>query len=153
MIRRLHLLFVFVMALFVAGCSGVVPMYEVDKAHTFDPSLTVEQIKEGILEGAQAAGWNAKVLSSGRILTTYRIRVHTVHMEIFYTDAYYQFTYKSSTGMKMFCTEQDRLKARNIKTSGRQNCPGNGAPMYIHANYKKWVDSLDSAIHTSLASM
>jgi hypothetical protein len=151
-----RLLFYFAVIVLVIGCSGMVPMYEVDKSHTIHTigrSLTKLDISEGILQGAQAAGWYAKILPSGRIRATFLMRVHAVHVEIFYTNAYYKLTYKSSDGMKMFCTEQDRLEARNLKISGRQNCPGNGAPMYIHGNYKKWVDSLNMSIHNSLASM
>ncbi len=152
MTSRSHLLFVFVMSLFVTGCSGFVQLYEFDDLHTIGRSLTAEQIKEGILEGAQVAGWNAKTLSSESILATYHIRVHTVNVEIFYTDTDYWINYKSSNGMKMFCTKRDRDKVRNMKVSGRHECPG-GIPMYIHGNYKKWVDSLNTAIRNSLASM
>ena len=152
MISRSHLPVVFVMTLFVSGCSGTVPLYEVDHSHFVDGSLTEDQVKEAIIEGAETAGWLAKDLGGDKILVTYRIRVHTVHVEINYTDTYYATRYKSSNEMKMFCTERDRDKARNIKVSGRQECPG-GIPKYIHGNYKKWVDSLNAAIQNSLASM
>ncbi len=143
---------VFAITLFASGCSGFVPLHEVDGTRSIDRSLTAEQIKEGILDGAQAAGWNAKVLSSDKILATYHIRVHTVNMEIFYTDSFYRISYKSSSGMKMFCTQRDRDEVKNIKVSGEQECPG-GSPLYIHGNYKKWVDSLNSAIRNMLASI
>ena len=152
MISRSRLLLVFVMALFVAGCSGMVRLSEVDGQHFVDRPLTKDQVKEAIMEGAQAAGWQAKDLGSDFILATYRIRVHTVHVNIDFTNSYYITHYKISNEMKMFCTERDRDKARNIKVSGRQECPG-GIPKYIHGNYKKWVDSLNTAIQSSLASM
>lgn len=148
-----RLLFYVALTVSVAGCSGMVPMYEFDKSHAIDRSLTKLDISEGILQGAQAAGWKAEILPNGRILATYIIRTHTVHVEIFYTHDYYKLTYRSSNGMKVFCTEQDRLEARNIKISGRQYCPGNGAPMYIHGKYKQWVDSLNVGIQKSLASI
>ena len=152
MTSRSHLLFVFVMTLFVAGCSGMVPLYDVDGSHFVDRSLTEDQVKEAIIEGAETAGWLAKNLSGDTILATYRIRTHTVHVEINYTDTFYATLYKSSNEMKMFCTQRDRDNARNIKISGRQECPG-GIPLYIHGNYKKWVDSLNAAIQNSLATI
>jgi len=152
MTSRSHLLIVFVMALFVAGCSGMVRLSEVDGQHFVDRPLTKDQVKEAIMEGAQAAGWQAKDLGSDFILATYRIRVHTVHVNIDFTNSYYITHYKITNGMKMFCTELDKDTHRNIKVSGRQECPG-GIPMYIHGNYKKWVDSLNAAIQNSLASM
>ena len=128
-------------------------MYEVDATHTIGRSLSNEKIHEAILDGAQLAGWNAKTLPSGRIRATYHVRNHTVHVEVFYTDAWYKITYQSSNGMKMFCTTSDRDKLKGVKVSGRDSCPGNGAPMYIHGNYKKWVDSLSMSIQSSLASI
>jgi hypothetical protein len=143
-------LFFVLIVLYVVGCARtMIPIHEIDASHTIGRPLTTEQINEGILEGARAAGWYAKVLSSGRILATYHIRVHTVHLEIFSTDAYYKLTYQSSNGLKMYCTEQDRLNNRNIDTS----CPGGGVPLYVHGNFKKWVDSLNASIQNSLASM
>jgi hypothetical protein len=145
-------LFVFVMISFVIGCSGMVPLHEVDKSHFVDRSLPKDQVKEAIIEGAETAGWRAKDLGGDMILATYRIRTHMIHVEINYTDTYYATRYKSSNEMKMFCTQRDRDNARNIKVSGRQECPG-GIPLYIHGNYKIWVDSLNAAIQSSLAFM
>ena len=151
MTSRSHLLFVFVMTLFVAGCSGMVPLHKVDESHFVDGSLTEDQVKEAIIQGIEAAGWFAKDLGGDEILATYRIRTHTVHVVINYTDTYYATRYKSSSEMKMFCTQRDRDNARNIKISGRQECPG-GIPMYIHGNYKIWVDSLNASIQRELAA-
>ncbi len=152
MTSRSHLPFVFVMTLFVAGCSGMVRLSEVDGQHFVERSLTKDQVKEAIIEGAESAGWIAKDLGSDYILATYRIRSHTIHVNIDFTNSYYITNYKTSNRMKMFCTERDRDNARNLKVSGRQECPG-GIPLYIHGNYKIWVDSLNAAIQSSLASM
>ena len=65
MISRSHLLVVFVMTLFVSGCSGMVPLHEVDESHFVDRSLTEDQVKEAIIEGAETAGWLAKDLGGG----------------------------------------------------------------------------------------
>jgi hypothetical protein len=60
MISRSRLLLVFVMALFVAGCSGMVRLSEVDGQHFVDRPLTKDQVKEAIMEGAQAADGRQK---------------------------------------------------------------------------------------------
>ena len=115
----LRLMFVTLVVLFVAGCARtMVPIYEVDDTYIIGRSLADEQIKEAILEGAQTAGWNAKVLPDEIILAIYRLRNHTVHVEIFYTDKYYALTYKSSSGMKVYCNARDRDKLQNMKISG-----------------------------------
>ncbi len=153
MISRSRLPFIFVMALTVAGCGGVVPLHEVDGTRVFDRELSKEQVKEAIVEGAEKAGWRAKDLGNDKILATYIVRVHTVHVNILYTDSYYSINYNSSIGMKMFCTRNDKEKARNLKVSGRATCPGGRGPLYIHGSYKIWVDSLNNAIHFELAAM
>ena len=148
-----RLLFVFAITSFVGGCSAIVPLHEVRNSYIVDGSLTKDQLKEAIIKGAQTADWLTRDLVGDKILATYRIRDHTVDLEISYTDSFYVTRYKATTGMKMFCTVQDKLKARNIKVSGQQECLGDGAPMYIDGNYKKWMDSLNAAIQNSLASM
>ena len=149
----LRLLFVFAVILFATGCSGMVPLHEVRNSYIVHGSLTKDQLKEAIIKGAQTDGWLAEDLVGDKILATYRIRVHTVHVEISYTDSFYVTRYKATSGMKMFCTVQDKFEDRNIKVSGQQQCLGDRAPMYIDGNYKKWMDSLNAAIQNSLASM
>ena len=153
MIIPSRLLFVFAVTLFVSGCSAMVPLHEVRNSYIVDGSLTKDQLKEAIIKGAQTTDWLTKDLVGDKILATYRIRDHTVHLEISYTDYFYVTRYKATTGMKMFCTVQDKLKDRNIKISGQQGCLGDRAPMYIDGNYKKWVNSLNASIQNSLASM
>ena len=153
MISRSRLPFILVMALIVAGCGGVVPLHEVDGTRVFDRELSKEQVKEAIVEGAEKAGWRAKDLGNDKILATYIVRVHTVHVNILYTDSDYSINYNFSVGMKMFCTKKDKEKARNLKVSGRATCPGGRSPLYIHGSYKIWVDSLNNAIQSELATM
>lgn len=149
MTTSLRLLFILLMTSFIAGCAGsMVPLKEVDGQHFVERSLTKEQVKEAIMGGAAAAGWRAKDLGSDYILATYQIRTHTVHVKIDFTDVYYTAYYGSSNGMKMFCSEKDKKNHRLI-VSNQQSC----APAYIHGNYKKWMDSLNTAIQNSLAAM
>ncbi len=136
---------------FPASASMVV-LKEVRNSYIVDGSLTKEQLEEAIMKGAQTAGWLTKDLVGDRILATYRIRVHTVHVEISYTDSFYVVRYTASNGMKMFCTTRDKEKIRDLKVSGRQECLGGRAPMYILGNYKQWMDSLNAAIQNALAS-
>ena len=118
----------------------------------FEESLTEEQIKESIIEGAVTAGWKPEDLGDNMILATYRIRKHTVQVIISYSDFSYKVRYKSSIGMKMYCFKRDRDKKRNQKLSGLENCPYDQAPQYIHRNYDTWISSLISEIENSRAS-
>jgi len=131
----------------------MVGLYEVDGPHLVDGALTEEQIKKAILEGADIAGWSTEDLGGNYILATYYIRVHTVQVDISYSESLYSVRYRSSNAMKVDCSELDRNKPRHVIVTGQQQCPGYQAPYYIHGNYKKWVDILNRGIQSSLASM
>lgn len=142
-----YLLFTVLISL-LWSCTGFVhgfaPLHGTDAAQPINRSLSEDDIKSAILEGARAAGWQAKALTDGQILATYQIRAHTVHVNIHYTDTYYTLNYRDSVGMKMFCTERDKKRAINQKVSGHENCPGR--PAYIHQNYLIWLVTLNESI-------
>lgn len=153
-IRSFRRFLVFAMTLIIAGCTAsMIQLPQTYTAHFLDGSFTEGQVKEAILEGARAAGWLAKDLEAGYVLASYQIRVHRVTVQIRYTDTFYAIQYKSSSGMKMFCTESDRNYRKDLRVSGQDPCPGGRDPLYIHGNYKKWTDSLNASIHNSLVTM
>jgi len=152
MTRYLRVLLIFTTASFLAGCtSSMVTVVDVDGLHIIHRSLTKARVKEAIIEGAETAGWLTKDMGDGRILATYHVRNHTVHVRIDYINSNYRTGYSSSNGMKMFCSERDK-KTHQLKVSGRDKCR-TGGPAYIHGNYKKWVDSLNTSIQNSLSSI
>jgi hypothetical protein len=151
--NSIRLLKIFFIALLIAGCARpMVALDDVNENHTIDKSLTKDQMKESILEGAKYAGWQVEDQGFDTILATYQIRVHTVHVQIQYTDSSYSLYYKSSNEMKMYCTKKDFDKKKGKVVSGIQNCPGGMPPYAIHGAYQTWVDDLDLDIQTSLAS-
>lgn len=155
--KTFHRILILAAAISFAACAQRsahwVRLYDVDTVHSIDKHLTKEQITGAVLKGAENAGWRAKDLGDGRILATYSVRVHTVHVEITIDDAAYDTRYRSSTGMKVYCSWEDKQKRRNIKITGRDECPGQVDPAFIHYGYKQWVDSLNNSIRLSLASV
>ena len=138
--------------LIIAGCSGsMVSLWETELNHPVQDTNSREQVRESILEGAKNAGWETADLSDTTILATYQIKIHTVHVSIYYSEKYYRPKYKSSIAMKMYCTEWEKNK-RKYLVSGIKNCPGDRPPYYINANYKIWIDSLVAAIENSLST-
>ena len=131
----------------------MVELHESEGTYSFGNGLAKSQVKQAILEGATAAGWRAREVGDDKIHLTYSVRTHTVTEEVFYTETSYRYTYESSRNMKMFCTKQDKLSNKNLKISGQQECPYDRDPRYLHPNYKKWVDALNTSIQSSLASM
>ena len=137
--------------LIIAGCSGrMVELSETDYLHFIDGTINKEQVRDSILEGAKYAGWEAKDQGNSTILAIYQIRIHTVHVNIYYSDQLYRTSYKTSIAMKMNCSAGEKGKGKYI-VSGIENCPGDRPPHYINANYKTWIDSLVAAIEISLA--
>ena len=137
--------------LWLTGCSGWVLLNGIDGSGTVDRSLTQEQVKEAIEEGAERVGWLAKEAKNDKILATYRIRSHSVVVEISYSADSYDIRYKSSSRLKMFCSEEDKQAARNMKLTGQATCPGNADPLYLHGNYEVWINELKQSIEHSLA--
>lgn len=135
------------------GCSsGMVRVTDVDDVHLFGGTLTKAQVAEAVIEGAENAGWQAKDVGNDTILATYFVRVHSVQVEIDVGDDFYVTRYKSSNGMKVFCSEGDKKRHRNMMVTGGQPCPGYRNPLYIHTGYKEWMDALNASIHRSIAS-
>jgi hypothetical protein len=150
--NSIRLVKIFFIASLVAGCATMVPLKDVNETHIIDKPLTKEQVKESILEGAEYANWRVQDLDSGTMLATYLIRIHTVNVQIAYTESSYSLYYKSSKEMKIYCTKKDLDKKKGKLVSGIQDCPGGMSPYAIHGAYQTWVDDLNRDIQTSLAS-
>lgn len=137
-------------ALWLTGCSQMIPIAQVNDLGTIERSLTKDQVAAAIEEGARNAGWIPKNIGDERIAATYRIRNHTVDVMIHYSEDLYRINYKSSTEMKVQCSESDWKSSRNIIITGRQSCPGFETPLYIHENYGNWIAYLKASIDHSL---
>jgi len=154
MTSLLRVLFILVILFFAGGCAPfMVPLDEVDSSHAVDGSLSNDQVRDAIIDGAANAGWRTKDLGNDKILASFQFKTHVITVEIDYTASSYATHYESSYWMKMFCTEQDKKKHQNMIVSGQADCPGDRPPAYIHKSYKQWVDSLDRSIQSSLWAM
>ena len=134
------------------GCStGWVRVDDFHDVHDVDGALTKPQMVEAIIEGARDAGWRARDLGNDKVLATYAVRVHSVQVEIDVGDGFYVTRYKSSSGMKVFCTQRDRDYLRNMKITGEQQCPGFSSPAYIHSAYETWMNALNASIQREIS--
>ncbi len=140
--------------LLIAGCSvPMVSLYRTGYISRIEVSdvFNKEQVREAILNGAKSAGWETQIQGDNNILATYHIRVHTLTVNISYTDEAFNIEYESSTSMKMACSHDDYING-HYKESGKDKCPQDMPPDYIHINFKTWVDSLRHSIERSLLS-
>lgn len=150
-IRLLHVSAALSFVVLLNACTPfMVPLREVDTTHDIYVSRTKDEVREAILDGAQNVGWRAKQLSEGTILASYQQKDHLIHVKIDYGLDFYTIRYHASREMKMFCSESDQRAHRNMKVSGRNDCPGDAAPQYIHKAYKEWVSRLIRSIDQEL---
>lgn len=98
---------------------GVVPAYE---------NVSLKNIRDAILQGGTAAGWQMRDETDGRISATYTIRTHSAIVSIPYDNKEYKILYQSSVN----------LKAKDGT---------------IHPNYNKWVDRLNRYIASALQQL
>jgi len=139
-----------VLILFVTGCVSIIPLDNIDD-HTIVQELSEQQVKEAINSGIEAAGWTVENEAAGKILATYAVRVHTIAVNIRYTEKDYSINYAYSINMKVYCTDQDKAKGVTLTNWPEQTCAG-VRPALIHSAYNEWVENLNSEINTALSS-
>lgn len=128
------------------GCTSyLVPIPNLDN-QPVSRALTRAEVGNAIQDGAAAAGWESREAAPGRILAWYRIRTHTVRVEITYDERGYNIAYESSQNMKVGCPGPNKI----MVVTGEKDCPGGQKPDRIHENYKAWIAQLSQAIASEL---
>ncbi len=141
-------------ALFLLACAPkYIQMHNI-RDEPVPAGLTQEQVGKGVRMGAAVAGWDAQSRGPGRMQATYRVRVHTVTVDIRYTEYNYSIDYETSHQMKVYCSEEDKEAGVGRRlTTGGGACPGVDQPAYIHENYREWIDQLNRSIKAALATI
>ncbi len=146
----LRLVTISVSILFITGCVSIIPLDNIDD-HTIVQELSEQQVKEAVHTGIETAGWTVENEAAGKILATYTVRVHTIAVNIRYTERNYSINYAYSINMKAYCTENDKAKGVMLTNWPEQIC-GGARPALIHRAYNEWVENLNSEINTALSS-
>ena len=136
--------------LFITGCVSTIPLDNIDD-NTIVQELSEQQVKEAVHMGIETAGWTVENEAAGKILATYTVRVHTVAVNIRYTEKNYSINYAYSINMKVHCTEEDKAKTIILTKWPEETC-GGARPARIHRAYNKWVERLHSKIKTAFSS-
>ena len=137
--------------LFITGCVShkIIPLHNIDD-HTIILELSEQQVKEAIHEGIEMAEWTIENEAPGKILATYNRRVHTITVNIRYTEKNYSIKYAYSKNMKVHCTDNHQ-GVQSLTNWPGETCGGT-RPTHIHRAYNKWVENLDSEISAALSS-
>lgn len=90
--------------------------------------LTQEQIQSRLVAGVLSRpGWTVQEVTEGRLVAQLSVRSHLASVDVTFSDAAYSITYKDSHNL-------------DYKPKKRK----------IHANYNKWVGTLNGALQRSL---
>lgn len=115
--------------LVAAGCKSA-PVYNVQDAAvaTGATSASMENVKSAIIRAGSSLGWNMKPAGDGKMIGTLQLRKHVAVVDIRYNSQTYSILYKES---------------QNLDYDGTN----------IHSNYNGWIQNLNRAIQTQLATM
>ncbi len=147
----LQLFAISVSILFITGCVSIIPLKNIDD-QVIGRDLSEEQVKEAIHSGIEAAGWTTEKEGPGKILAAYTRRVHTIAVNIRYTENNYSINYAYSNNMKVYCSDKEKAKGVVVAKWPEESC-GGARPQLIHAAYEKWVEELKSEIDAALSSI
>ncbi|MEE8327821.1 MAG: hypothetical protein V3R32_03400 [Nitrosomonadaceae bacterium] len=145
----LRLVTISVSILFITGCVSIIPLDNIDD-HTIVQELSEQQVKEAVHTGIETAGWTVENEAAGKILATYTVRVHTIAVNIRYTEKNYSINYAYSINMKVHCT--DKHQGEIFLTNWPEVTCDGARPAHIHSAYNEWVENLNSEINTALSS-
>jgi len=138
--------------LFITGCvSTLAPLHNIND-YTILHELSEQQVKEAVYKGIGAASWTIENAAPGKILATYTRRIHTIAVNIKYTEKNYSINYAYRKNMKIHCTDKDKGKTIILTKWPEETCSG-ARPAMIHKAYYKWVKRLNSKIKTALSSI
>lgn len=117
------------LALVIAGCKSA-PVQNVQDAGiaTGATNASMENIQKAIIRAGASLGWNMKPAGEGAMIGTLHLRKHVAVVDIRYNTQTYSILYKDS---------------QNLDYDGTN----------IHSNYNGWIQNLNRAIQTQLATM
>ena len=126
------LLFLCVALVVVTGCRSGVPIYNVKDAPIMTASgnsPSLEEVQKAIIAAGAGLNWSMTVAKPGYIVGTLNIRSHQAVVDIMYNPKTYSITYKGSTNLRYNADQQT-----------------------IHEQYRSWIQDLDNAIRSRLAT-
>ena len=126
-----RLLFCSLAAIVIGACaSASVPVRNfaaVPIAAKSNPTL--DQVGKTIAKAGAAAGWQMSEIKPGHIIGTYKIRSHTAVVDVVYSTASYDITFKTGDPA--------------LKYDGQN----------IHQNYNGWVENLELIIRSHVNAL
>lgn len=115
--------------LVLGGCKAA-PVYNVQDAAivTGTTNASMNDVQQAIVRAGSSLGWSMRPAGTGSMVGTLHLRKHVAVVDIRYNTKTYSILYKDS-----------------------QNLDYNGST--IHNNYNGWIQNLNRAIQTQLATL
>ncbi len=163
MYTNIKLFIIVFICLLLAGCKAA-PVYNVqNKEFTAASHISLYQIGKAILKGCKRAGWQARLITPGKILASYGIKKNKFQamVDIDYNRHAYNISYRSSKNLKYkIRTTSQQSPSSNLlteynpftdtdKKQGNANLP----QATIHKIYNQWVSQLEDQINLSLLQL
>jgi hypothetical protein len=92
---------------------------------------TLDEVGKAIVKAGISAGWQMSDIKPGQIIGTYRIRRHIAVVDVAYTTASYNITFKS----------------------GDEGLKYDSQGQTIHQNYNGWVENLEVLIRAHVNAL
>ena len=90
---------------------------------------TLDAVGKAIIAAGATAGWQMTQIKPGHIIATYKIRNHLAVVDVTYSTATYDITFKSGDA--------------GLKYDGQT----------IHENYNKWVEDLEMLVRSHVSAL
>ena len=128
---NLKIVTVIAVAILLTACgSRMAPIHNVTDSPVVGVAgrtLTTPDVERAIRRAGAQLGWEMRTVKPGLIEASLNLRAHAATVEIPFNQRSYSILYKSSS---------------NLNSSGSS----------IHQNYNGWIENLDRAIRTQLAT-
>lgn len=127
-IRAYLLVALVAIAALATACTAQVSQVENAPVTSTTGNVTMEQVRNAIIQSGVSLGWQMKEVEPGHIVGTLFLRNHMAQVDIPYNTKAYSIQYKNSS---------------NLKYDGTT----------IHSRYNVWVEHLNRAIKNHLVAL
>ena len=117
MIKKVFLVSAAAVTLLLSACLSEVPLNH----ESYTEGLTVEQVRQAVLDGAKVRGWKTEQVKPGFIVATYTKDKKTASVDILY----------DANGFRITMNDKTNMVEKNGKVDGK---------------YNQWVNNLNSDI-------
>jgi hypothetical protein len=149
--KFLSILLLIMSGLFLAGCPGIEPIYNVDYIpinNNLKP--TSSDVEKAIMRAGVQLGWQMSKVQDGIIIGTIYLRGNMAQIEIKYSNSDYSINHKKSSGLNFSPGYKSTIVCMKTDQWRPPECKETYSDATIHSNYNGWIHNLEKAIKTQI---